>query len=117
MRKIIGIDIAKIKRFKNKDRTFIERILSEKELIIYDSFKSAQRKYEYLASRFSAKEAYTKAYQSFDHALNFKDVSILNHETGAPYIESVYRPNDSLMISISHEKKYVVTVVFGETNL
>lgn len=115
MRKIVGIDIAKIKRFKHKDETFIDRILSKKERMVYDGFKSSKRKVEYLASRFSAKEAYKKAYQRFDSSLNFNQVSILNHESGAPYIESAYRPEDTIMISISHEKKYVVTVVFGET--
>lgn len=115
MRKIIGIDIAQIKRFKDKDQAFIQRILSVKEREVYDGFSSKKRKVEYLASRFSAKESYKKAYQLFDKPLNFNDISILNDATGAPYIETPYRSEDTIMISISHEKKYVVTVVFGET--
>jgi len=117
MKKIIGIDIANIKRFKNKDRAFIERILSKKECEVYDSFTSKKRQTEYLATRFSVKEAYKKAYQTFDHGLNFNEVSVLNTESGAPFIETPYRSNDSILVSISHEKKYVVAVVFGETNL
>jgi holo-[acyl-carrier protein] synthase len=115
MRKIIGIDIAKINRFKNKDRLFIERILSKKECEVFDSFNSKKRQIEYLASRFSVKEAYKKAYQVFEHSLNFNEISVLNTESGAPFIESPYRKEDSILVSISHEKKYVITVVFGET--
>lgn len=33
----IGIDLAKISRFENKDIHFIKRVLTEKELLVYNN--------------------------------------------------------------------------------
>lgn len=117
MRNLIGIDIEELERFKDKlDGKFIERILSEKELKIYQEFTQEHRKLTFIAGRFAAKEAYTKAYQTFDVPINFKDVSILNQASGAPYIVSKYRPSDVLTISLAHSKNTVVAVVVGNTH-
>jgi len=117
MRNLIGIDIEELDRFEDKlEGKFIERVLSEDEMKIYQTFTHDHRKLTFIAGRFAAKEAYTKAYHSFDHPLNFKDVSILNDASGAPYIKSKYRPNDGLMVSIAHSKNTVVAVVTGSTD-
>lgn len=117
MRNLIGIDIEELDRFSDKlEGKFIEKILSKEELKIYQTFTHEHRKLTFIAGRFAAKEAYTKAYQSFDQPLNFKDVSILNDASGAPYIQSKYRPKDALMISIAHSKNTVVAVVTGTTH-
>lgn len=117
MRNLIGIDIEELDRFQDKlEGKFIERVLSEDEIKIYQTFTQEHRKLTFIAGRFAGKEAYTKAYQSFDQPLNFKDVSILNDASGAPYIQSNYRPEDALMISIAHSKNTVVAVVTGTTH-
>lgn len=117
MRNLIGIDIEELDRFNDKiDSHFIDKVLSMEELNIYQTFTHDHRKQTFLAGRFAAKEAYTKAYQQFDRPLNFKDVSILNDAHGAPYIKSKYRPDDVLMISIAHSKNVVVAVVTGSTH-
>ena len=56
----IGVDIVDNIRFKNlfKKKKFINRIFSQKELLI---FKSKKNKILYLSKRFSAKEAFVKS--------------------------------------------------------
>lgn len=107
----VGIDIVEFSRIKEMlNDKFINRILSSKELAYLSIITNEKRKIEYIASRFAAKEAYTKAYVTFDEPLNFKDVSVLKDENGAPYIESTYRPDDILMISISHSENYAIAI-------
>lgn len=112
MSKSIGIDIVEFEEIKERlsDR-FINRILSDKELERYNQIKHIDRKLSYLAGRFAAKEAYTKVYKKFEESLNFRDVTILNDEHGAPYIVSKYHPKDELNISISHSRNYAVAIV------
>ncbi len=106
----LGIDIVEIDRIKQHfSKRFVQRILSPDEMILYDKMMSTKRQFEFLAGRFAAKEAYVKAYQRFDTALNFKDVSILNDEFGAPYL-SAPQSNDKVLISISHSDHYAVAV-------
>ncbi len=115
MSRAIGIDIVEFEEIKERlsDR-FINRILSDKELEKYHEIKNTDRKLSYLAGRFAAKEAYTKVYKRFEEPLNFKDVTILNDENGAPYIISKYCPLDTLSISISHSRNYAVAIVIKE---
>lgn len=108
----IGIDIVDIEDIKNKmSDAFIHRILSEDELAYFNTITRKKRKLQYLAGRFAGKEAYTKAYGTFESPLNFKDVSILHDANNAPYIVSLYRPHDSLKISISHSNTYATAIV------
>ncbi len=115
MSKAIGIDIVEFSQIKPKvnDR-FIKRILSVNELKRYSSISNEQRKLEYLAGRFAAKEAYTKVYKHFESPLNFVDVEILNDQDGAPYLKSKYMPNDKILISISHSSNYVIAICTKE---
>jgi len=107
----IGIDIVEFERIKCHLREqFVTRILSVQEKQMYDKISDSQRKIEFIAGRFAAKEAYSKAYRSFEEPLNFKDVNVLKDEHGAPYIDSKYRPDDKVLLSISHSEHYVVAV-------
>lgn len=107
----IGIDIVEFEEIKERltDR-FIKRILSEEELVKYYRLKHLEDRIAYLAGRFAAKEAYTKVYKTFDEPLNFVDVVILNDEFGAPFIQSKYRPDDHIEVSISHSRNYAVAI-------
>lgn len=115
MSKEIGVDIVEFAQIKGKinDR-FIQRILSNRELSRYNNISNNQRKLEFIAGRFAAKEAYTKVYKNFNTPLNFVDVEVLTDEFGAPYIESKYMPNDNVKVSISHSKNYVIAVCLKE---
>ncbi len=111
----MGVDLVEIRRIQEIDANKLaNRILSTQEKTLYNQKKLAAQKTEFLASRFAAKEAYTKAYQSFDTALNMSDVSVLNSETGAPYIDSPYRKQDKILLSLSHTKNYIVAVCIIE---
>lgn len=115
MSKEIGVDIVEFADIKERisDR-FINRILSIRELERYNKITNEQRKLEFIAGRFAAKEAYTKVYKRFLTPLNFVDVEILTDEFGAPYIESKYMPNDVVKVSISHSKNYVIAMCIKE---
>ncbi|MFK5883596.1 MAG: holo-ACP synthase [Candidatus Izemoplasma sp.] len=107
----VGIDIVEFSRIKKMlSDAFINRILSLKELSYLNKITNEKRKLEYIASRFAAKEAYTKVYKRFESPLNFKDVSILKDKYGAPYIETPYRSEDTILISISHSENYAIAI-------
>lgn len=107
---MVGIDIVKNARFKSflDDERKISRILSSEEIKIYSKIKLEKRKLEYLGSRFAVKEALFKA---TNVSFNFNDVSVLNSETGKPYIVCNFINDLSIEVSISHEEEYSVAVV------
>jgi holo-[acyl-carrier protein] synthase len=111
----VGIDLVEFEDLKARmSARFVHRILSKRELALYDKIHHPQRKLEFLGGRFAAKEAYTKAYRSFETPLNFVDVEVLKDEDGAPYIESPYRKEDKVDVSISHSPSYVVAICIVE---
>ncbi|NQX83938.1 MAG: holo-ACP synthase [Mycoplasmataceae bacterium] len=103
----IGTDISKVNRFSKYD--VICRFLTEYELEIYRSYNNEKRM-EYAASRWSAKESFVKA--SGKKSISFKDIEIRNDKQGKPYF--VFNKNSeftNIFLSISHEREYVVTFV------
>ena len=98
----IGIDIVKISRFENKDIHFIKRVLTEKELLVYNNLLE-EKKAQYLASRWASKEAIYKANKD-EHYLSY---SILNKDNGEPYVDG----HEEIKISISHDGEYAVASV------
>lgn len=103
----IGTDISKVDRFNKYDVVY--RFLTKYELEIYKSYND-EKKMEYAASRWSAKESFIKA--SGDKTLSFKDIEIRSDVDGKPYF--VFYNNNNLgdiFLTISHEREYVVTFV------
>ena len=98
----IGIDLAKISRFENKDIHFIKRVLTEKELLVYNNLIE-EKKTQYLASRWASKEAIYKANKD-EHYLSY---SILNKDNGEPYVDG----HEEIKISISHDGEYVIASI------
>ena len=113
-----GIDIIEIERIKQSiedtNGKFCERVYTEKE-IQYCESKNVQ-KYQHYAARFAAKEAVLKAISQlleskFD--IEWKEIEILNDESGRPYVNILKKDvniND-IDISISHCKTYAVASV------
>jgi len=97
----VGIDIVKIERFKSKTK-LAQRILSEEELDIYNTYNNENAKMLFLAGRFAAKEAIFKCFKKGDLTANYRDFIILNDESGAPYVKSKFLINQEVLISISH---------------
>lgn len=97
----VGCDIAKISRFENKDDAFIHRILTDAEFKQYQTYKK-QRRLEYLAGRFAAKEALIKA---MDRPCGLMDFTILYDDKNKP---TVHIKGYSVFLSIAHEHEYAI---------
>ena len=129
-----GIDIIEVERIKeaidDMGNGFLNRIYTEDEIQYCN--KSDIMKYQHFAARFAAKEAVFKAMSKYisgrEDAL-WKDIEILNDESGKPeinvdkLIENINKTADikliNIDISISHIKEYAVAsaVAIFEENL
>ncbi len=114
MIKGIGIDIIELSRIQDllgRKGKFTERILTPSE---QDTFKtlSERRKVEFLAGRFAAKEAFSKAAGTGIGAeLSFLDIEIAPDKFGKPMI---MKPDVQAHVSISHSRDYAVAQVIIE---
>jgi holo-[acyl-carrier protein] synthase len=114
MVKGIGIDMIEVERVKRtaeKTPKFLERIFTSREI----SYCLAKRnKYQHLATRFAAKEAFFKA---IGRRINWKDVELINAPSGKPRLEINTKERFAFIqahVSISHLKEYAVAVVILE---
>jgi holo-[acyl-carrier protein] synthase len=116
MIKGIGIDIIELSRIQeiiNRQKKFIERILTEKEKQTFEQL-SDRRKVEFLGGRFAAKEAFSKANGTgFGKQLSFLDIEIDTDALGKPFI---HKPEVHAHLSISHCKEYAIAQVIIEEN-
>ena len=113
----IGIDIVELSRIEelsNRQPKFVDRILTNKEKEKYDTYKG-RRKTEYLAGRFAAKEAFSKAVGTgIGESLSFLDIEIQSNEKGQP---SIVKPfSEGVYLSISHSQDYAAAQVVIEKN-
>ena len=110
-----GIDIEELASIQNaveKREGFEQRVLTDKELERFSSLKG-RRQIEYLAGRWSAKEAFSKAMGTGIGKLGFQDLEILNNERGAPYFrKSPF--SGKVWLSISHTDQFVTASVILE---
>jgi holo-[acyl-carrier protein] synthase len=111
----IGIDIADLERIRKiiaRQERFPERILTPKEQDGYRRLPE-KRQVEYLAGRFAAKEAFSKAWGTgIGEELSFQDIEIEKDEKGKPYISKPFK--DGIHLSISHSREYAVAQVVIE---
>lgn len=111
----IGIDIVELKRIQDivvRQKRFAERILTSNEKQVFDKL-AGKRKIEFLAGRFAAKEAFSKAKGTgIGKELSFVDIEIASDEKGKPFI---CKPlNNGVHLSISHSMEYAVAQVIIE---
>ena len=112
-----GIDIEELASIQNaveKREGFAQRVLTDKELKRFANLKG-RRQIEYLAGRWSAKEAFSKAMGTGIGKLGFQDLEILNNEKGAPYF-SKSPFSGKVWLSISHTDQFVTASVILEEN-
>ncbi len=102
----IGCDIVENERLKNRDKRFIDLVLTEREQKIY-----AERGFSFLCGRFAAKEAIMKALPHTKE-YNFLDFEILSNPDGSPYVTN----HTEIKLSISHEKNYTMAVAIINNN-
>lgn len=111
----IGIDIIELERIrkihKRQDK-FADRVLTPNEKAVFNTL-SESRKIEFLAGRFAAKEAYSKAVGTgIGENLSFLHIEIEKDEKGKPFIS---KPNNNgVHLSISHSKEYAIAQVVIE---
>ncbi len=120
----IGIDIIEINRIKKSydkwGENFWNKIFTKDELAY---FKNKKNPYQHIAGRFAAKEAVIKALGEIPLPASWKDIEILNYETGKPFLNFSSVLKDYLNkkqiflyhISISHSEKYAVAQVILES--
>jgi len=110
----IGIDIENINRFKklelDKKSRFLNKIFTPRELDYCFSKKNIASS---LATKYTAKEAVIKAYNTLgETSLDYKQVEVTNNKTGAPEVKITkdkikkYR----IMISLSNGTEQAVGV-------
>ena len=112
-----GIDIEELASIQNaveKREGFARRVLTDKEMERFSSLKG-RRQFEYLAGRWSAKEAFSKAMGTGIGKLSFQDLEILNNERGTPYF-SKSPFSGKVWLSISHTDQFVTSSVILEEN-
>ena len=80
----IGVDIIEIERISkavNRNKRFLEKVLDKKEI---EYLQSRNMRMEYIAGRFAAKEAVSKALGTGFKNFGPKDICIFNSESGKP---------------------------------
>lgn len=120
----IGVDIAEVSRFESMIEQYgiriAEKILTEKEL---QQYKKRNQSASFLATRFAAKEAASKALGTgITQGVGFKSIEVTNQESGQPMLGFYDRAREILaekgidrtFISLSDEKHFVVAMVVLE---
>jgi holo-[acyl-carrier protein] synthase len=128
----IGTDIVEISRIKNAAQKwgerFLKKIFTENEIAYCYKKKDP---FPHLAVRFAAKEAAIKALSSEDNEQktedrptkigNFKNIEILNHPSGKPFIKintshfPLLTSHFTIHLTLTHEQNYAVATVVLET--
>lgn len=106
-------DISAIQRAYDKKQSFAHKILTAKELELFQTLK-APRTYEFLAGRWAAKEAFSKALGTGFVGLSFQDIEILKDSKGAPIV-TVSPFEGKVHLSISHSGSFVQASVILES--
>lgn len=110
-----GIDLQDMDAVKNameKRSTFAKKVLTEREYAIFSAYKG-KRQVQYLAGRWSAKEAFSKAMGTGIGPVGFQDIEVLTDEKGAPYV-SKSPIAAKAWLSISHSGNFVQASVILE---
>ncbi len=122
----IGSDICSVVRIKRAyekyGSRFIDKVLTENEknyVLGKSNLKSpraAHKLAEALAARFAAKEAVVKALGTGWRGIHWREIEVINAESGAPQVILHGRAKDLLLkltlsqieISLSHEQEFAI---------
>lgn len=112
----IGLDVIELERIAQaveKNEKFVDRVLTPKERVKYEACVTQHRKIEFLAGRFAAKEAFSKAFGTGIGALSFLDIEILSDESNKP-IMTCTKFNGNIFVSITHVELLAIAQVVLE---
>lgn len=110
----IGVDIVEIRRIEtamNRTSGFLEKIFTDSEL---KHLKSRNLRPEYIAGRFAAKEAVSKALGTGFRSFNFKDIIVENTALGKPIV--TLNGNADLIAKEMGEYNLQLSISHGEDN-
>ena len=105
----IGSDIIEVSRvrslIKSRGQRFLDKIFNNTEQKYCNSKSNPAIHY---AGRFAAKEAVMKAIKSsgYNKSISFCSISIINSESGAPFVKTKFVFSGSCQITISHTDEY-----------
>ncbi|ADU28622.1 holo-ACP synthase [Evansella cellulosilytica] len=112
-----GLDLVEMDRIHalyQRKPAFARRVLTPVELERFNQL-SEKRAIEYLAGRFSAKEAFSKALGiGIGKQLSFQDVSIMNDIKGKPIVITEKISNMKIHLTITHTRCYAAAQVIVE---
>jgi holo-[acyl-carrier protein] synthase len=125
----VGTDVCDVRRVRatlaRRGDRFAEKVLGPDELKVFHARRAKvdSRGVAFLATRFSAKEAFSKAIGMGMHMpMTWRDCEILNERSGKPYIRlrgalAVWFEERAFVahVSVSDETDYVATFVVVET--
>lgn len=117
MIKGIGLDLIELNRIQHsmkKNDRLMKRILTKSEQSVYRHLNSEQRRVEYLAGRFAAKEAFAKATGQGIGLLSFQHIEVLSNSKGAPTLWAENYEHLNVFISITHTNQYAAAQVVIE---
>ncbi|MGB2993887.1 MAG: holo-ACP synthase [Paenisporosarcina sp.] len=113
MIKGIGLDVTEIERITaahERSSKFKERILTTEELKRFEKLNNT-RQIEFLAGRFSAKEAFAKALGTgIGKNCSFQDINVLSNDVGKPmlFFKGIEVAGH---VSITHTKQFAAAQV------
>ncbi|MDN6194779.1 MAG: holo-ACP synthase [Alkalibacterium sp.] len=111
----IGLDVVEIDRIKKayiKNKRFAHKVLTNEEFKLFSGLKG-KRQYEFLAGRFSVKEAFAKAMGTGIGKVSFLDVELLPDPLGKPIVtQSPFKGN--VWVSITHTDNLAASQVILE---
>ena len=103
----VGIDLVDLKRLDLANTSFINGVLSPKEIELFNSCNREKRKREFLGGRFACKEALLKTLGTGLKGIRMNEIEILPNEDGKPLLK---KPLLSSILSISHEGEMAVAI-------
>jgi len=122
----IGVDIAEIARFQRMQDRYGDRIarrlLTEQE---FQQYKKRNCSASFLALRFAAKEAASKALGTgIARGIGFHSIEVVNDALGKPNLQFYSKASQLItdrkitraMLSLSDEKNYAVAMVVLEVD-
>lgn len=115
----IGIDMIELDRVQRaieRNERFIQRVLTKDEREIYHRLGKRTRQIEFIAGRFAAKEAFSKACGTGIGRLSLQHMEILPNEKGAPQMTVRGYEQQQIHLSISHSKSHAIAQVILSTS-
>lgn len=121
MQHFIGTDIIEIARIQEViaewGERFLNRVYTQAELDIYGGRPSS------LAASFAGKEAVMKVLSTGAQGVAWREIEVLYHDSGKPYIRLIGRAVNEAQklgikeidISLSHCKEYATATALGIT--